>query len=161
MLLKYLKKHNIEEAVDALRNLKFNRKAMCSLLIMKTLEKSGNRLIILHILYMCVLFVVLLVMAEDDRTHVSYLFKKMKDDNLITSEEFYEVCAEYFHVVLVDECLLFQVLSGVLSSANDVEVSLPQCKTYIAGFIARGIAQVYTDMYIMYVMNVYVHVLIS
>ena len=33
-----------------------------------------------------------LVMAEDDRTCVSNLFKKLKDSEIITAEQFYEVC---------------------------------------------------------------------
>lgn len=32
------------------------------------------------------------VLAEDDRTCVSSLFKKLKDDEIITAEQFHEVC---------------------------------------------------------------------
>ena len=42
ILLKYLKNRKVEEAVDALQKLKLNRKTMCSLLITKTLGKSGD-----------------------------------------------------------------------------------------------------------------------
>ena len=34
----------------------------------------------------------------------------------------------------------------MLNSTRDIEVRLPQCKTYVAGFIARGIAQVHTTV---------------
>lgn len=53
ILLKYLKNHKVEEAVDALQNLKLNRKMMCSLLITKTLGKSGDY--ILTNLFICVM----------------------------------------------------------------------------------------------------------
>jgi hypothetical protein len=42
VLSKYLKNHKVEEAVDALQSLRLSRKTMCSLLITKTLGKSGD-----------------------------------------------------------------------------------------------------------------------
>ena len=48
ILLKYLKDHKAEDAVKALRSLKINKKTMCSMLIMKTLGKSG--ILCMHVL---------------------------------------------------------------------------------------------------------------
>lgn len=39
--MKYLKDHQVEEAAEALQNLKMSKKTMCSLLITKTLGRSG------------------------------------------------------------------------------------------------------------------------
>ena len=41
ILLKYLMDHKVEDAASALQDLKINKKSMCSLLILKTLDKSG------------------------------------------------------------------------------------------------------------------------
>ena len=63
ILLKYLKNHKVEEAIDALQNLKLNRKTMCSLLITKTLGKSGDYMLTNLYLY----YALRVVFSCDDR----------------------------------------------------------------------------------------------
>ncbi|XP_064400666.1 eukaryotic translation initiation factor 4 gamma 2-like isoform X1 [Halichondria panicea] len=60
--------------------------------------------------------------SEDDRTRISDLIKQLHSEELVTAQHF------------------LQAVGKVLSSAGDYETSLPQYKTYLAGFMARAIA---------------------
>lgn len=61
--------------------------------------------------------------SEDDRTHVTDLLHELYSRGFITGTHF------------------LQAFNSIMASISDYESDLPQCKTYIAGFVARAIAK--------------------
>ena len=94
---------------------------------------------------MLTLSLLIYISAEVARTHISDLLKQLHTEEDITSAQLLQVSVcMHVHVCgcVCSSFISSQAINSVMSRSGDLDSDLSQWKTYLAGFIARAIAQV-------------------